>query len=98
MTRRPMNLQAIVKQYGITCSESDITPLGTGLINSTWRISAKSENRQYVLQRVNSKVFSSPQDIAINLESLRKYLSANHPRYLFVAPMNTQENKVILQA
>jgi Ser/Thr protein kinase RdoA (MazF antagonist) len=93
-----MNLASIVKEYGIICSESDIAPLGSGLINSTWKINSREEKRNCVLQRVNTKVFSSPRDIAGNLESLRKYLHVNHPDYLFIAPLHTRDNKTIIEA
>jgi Ser/Thr protein kinase RdoA (MazF antagonist) len=98
MEETTMNLQNVVKEYGIICSESDITALGTGLINSTWKINAKTEKRNYVLQSINTKVFSSPRDIASNLELLRKYLHAKHPDYLFISPLHTQDDKIIIEA
>lgn len=77
--------QNILAAYGLNADDCTIALFGSGLINHTWKITCGS--RQYILQRINTAVFKSPQDIADNLIALQKYLQATAPHYLFVAPL-----------
>ena len=67
----------ILKQFGIS---GTAVPIGHGHINKTYKVGS------YILQRINNKVFTKPEDIANNLEYARQYLVENHPGYLFIAP------------
>lgn len=78
----------ILLQYGIRVPNEKIKPLGEGLINSTWKVEA-DQHREYVLQRVNNKVFKEPRHIAHNLEQLKRYVAQTEPGYKFVAPLPT---------
>lgn len=59
--------------------------IGSGLINNTFKVSAGS--KQYILQRLNENVFTSPTFIDDNLTILAAYFKKNHPSYLFTAPV-----------
>ncbi|QEC54427.1 aminoglycoside phosphotransferase family protein [Flavisolibacter ginsenosidimutans] len=72
-------VEKILAAYGLT--PDTVEPLGNGLINRTWKVTAGNE--QYVLQRVNQNVFQQPQHIATNLEEIGNYLAKHHPAYLF---------------
>jgi thiamine kinase-like enzyme len=69
----------ILEQFGITGSP---IPIGNGHINKTYKVGS------YILQRINNKVFTKPEIIASNLELARQHLAANHPDYLFIAPLH----------
>ena len=58
---------------------------GTGLINTTWKITAG--DKSYILQRVNDKVFKEPLAISHNIGLVAEHLKKNHPDYLFIAPV-----------
>ena len=77
---------AILKNFGLA-EDSQIDPLTSGLINSTWKIT--DGEREFVLQQVNTNVFRKPYDLAANIRMLHEYLKKNSPNYLFVAPLPT---------
>lgn len=83
--------QTILSAYNLNADNCSIAPFGSGLINHTWKISCGNE--QYILQRINTAVFKSPQDIADNLVALQEYLLETALAYLFAAPVATTENK-----
>lgn len=63
------------------------TPFGSGLINSTWHV-ADGDN-EYILQRVNDRIFKNPRHIADNIETIAAYLRQHHPAYFFVKAVET---------
>jgi Ser/Thr protein kinase RdoA (MazF antagonist) len=52
---------------------TEISPLGNGLINDTFLVSTESSH--FVLQRINRKVFSAPDQIMDNLIKLNQHLA-----------------------
>lgn len=60
-------------------------PLGTGLINTTWKIVTAAGS--YVLQQVNLRVFPEPERMHANLRMLRDYLQVQAPAYPFLTPL-----------
>jgi len=85
-------LEKVLSSYGITAAV--IKAHGSGLIHNTWKISDKSQD--YILQRVNDKVFKEPQYIAYNIQAIAFWLQKNHPEYFFVAPVETKNNGSLL--
>ena len=67
---------------------------GSGLINNTWKIHNQSGN--YILQRINEKVFENPSHISSNIDLIASWLEKNHPEYFFVAPIKTKNGESIL--
>jgi Ser/Thr protein kinase RdoA (MazF antagonist) len=84
----------ILPQYGLDPEQFHIKPYGTGLINHTWRISNSYED--YILQRINNKVFKQPQDIAFNVHTTAQYFKQHHPDYLFTVPIPTLKNEQLV--
>ena len=80
-------MQQVLNEYGFPGKGSVIRPLGNGLINATWLV--ESNNKKYVLQKINRDVFSSPEDIAYNIRLLANYFREQHPGYLFTEPLHT---------
>jgi Ser/Thr protein kinase RdoA (MazF antagonist) len=77
-------LNQILEQFGINVLNYQIEEYGSGLINSTWKISGEKD---YILQRINTDVFKQPEAIAENLSQLQYYLNTQYPDYLFAAPL-----------
>lgn len=75
----------ILSVYGLDADQTKVQSFGDGLINHTWKVNSGKEN--YILQKVNNKVFKNPADIDKNLSMLSKYLSKEDPEYLFVSPV-----------
>jgi thiamine kinase-like enzyme len=76
---------SILSLYGIDESEYSVKPFGNGLINHTWKII--SAGKEFLLQKINQKIFKSPADIMDNCSQLSDYFRTNHPDYLFVGPL-----------
>lgn len=85
----------ILTAYGLQPDECEVHPFGSGLINSTWKVSHKGSS--YILQRINHLVFKKPELIAQNIDTIGSYLQQYHPGYFFVQPVRTtdQQNMVI---
>src|SRR5260221_10939370 len=60
--------------------ELKISPIGSGHIHQTYKVEGKNN---FILQRVNKKVFTQPEIIASNNRIAFQYLKQHHPDYLF---------------
>src|SRR6476469_3534859 len=89
-----MQLTDIVNNFGIAATT--IKPFGTGLINNTWIVGDENSSG-YILQRVNTSIFKSPEDIAYNIRLIADHLAKHHPDYLFVSPLQTAGGQDILK-
>ena len=63
-------LKNVLQQFGIN-DATNITPFGEGLINKTYLV--KATNNQYILQHINSQVFTDVEAIDANMECLYKH-------------------------
>ncbi|MBG9376036.1 aminoglycoside phosphotransferase family protein [Panacibacter sp. DH6] len=81
----------ILKRFSLNTDEVQIQPFGSGLINHTWLV--KNGPKQYILQRINTQVFTLPQNIDNNISRLATYLHKHSPGYLFTTPINTTDHK-----
>ncbi len=82
-------IEAVLLEYGINIKECKVVSYGSGLINNTWII--KKEKDEYILQRINHKVFNKPEYIAENIHAISEYFKINFPAYLFVSPVKTKK-------
>lgn len=83
-------VQSILPEFPIGGNDFWLEPFGSGLINKTWRI--RTEQKDYILQRINDEVFREPRLIAENVRRIADYLQKNHPDYLFIVPVKTTRN------
>jgi len=77
-------LSTVLQKYGIEPGTVPATPYGSGLINNTWKVNVN--DKQYILQRINSDVFKNPRDIAHNIRLIGNYLKNEYPEYPFIMP------------
>lgn len=87
-------LENILAAYSLNNDECAVAPFGSGLINHTWKVKCGQE--QYILQRINTTIFKSPQDIADNLVAVQQYLHRTAPNYLFAAPLPTSASNYLV--
>lgn len=83
---------AVLNAYGL--AGAAVEPLGGGLINHTWKVTAN--HRHYVLQRLNQNVFRRPSDIAFNVKLIGDYLQERHPGYFFARPLLSAEGREMI--
>ena len=65
-------LKHVISQYGVNPSESQVSQLGNGLINSTYLV--KSPNKNFVLQKINQGVFKQAKQVIANAELIDQFL------------------------
>src|SRR5258708_34053779 len=78
---------SVLSQYGLDISNCSVIPFGNGLINHSWKINCGGG--EFLLQKINHQIFRKPSDIMDNCMLLSDFFRANHPDYLFVAPLTT---------
>lgn len=81
--------------FGIPPHSFEIKNFGSGLINHTWLITTK--DKRYILQKINTHVFTSPQSIDKNMNAVADYIKQHSPEYLFTAPLHNVYNKSLIQ-
>jgi Ser/Thr protein kinase RdoA (MazF antagonist) len=86
--------KTVLSAFGIDADSSAVVPFGSGLINGTWKVCAGDD--AYILQRINTNIFKSPQAIADNLVSLQSYLTQTAPGYMFAAPLPTTNGNYLV--
>jgi Ser/Thr protein kinase RdoA (MazF antagonist) len=79
----------ICSAYGWTNPKFSI--IQTGLINKTWKVTTSEGD--FILQKVNTSVFTNPVAIDENLKALFNFSNQFFPNYLFVSPIQSTENK-----
>ncbi|MEO6134303.1 MAG: aminoglycoside phosphotransferase family protein [Ginsengibacter sp.] len=87
-------IEEIYSAYNIDKDKFEITPIGNGLINQTWRV--KNGQHDYILQRINTNVFKSPEAIAHNVNVVAKYLQQKYPSYLFTVPVKAVDGRELI--
>jgi len=88
-------LDQILTAYGFS-PDCPITPHGSGLINRTWLIQTTKGN--FILQQINSEVFSQPEFIAENIERVSSWLTTHYPNAVFPRPVTALNNQTLVQA
>lgn len=83
----------VLKAYGLDDRQCVVESLSTGLINATWKISIGDV--AYILQKINTNVFKTPDKLTHNVLMLRDHLALHYPHYLFVAPRATVANQFL---
>jgi Ser/Thr protein kinase RdoA (MazF antagonist) len=81
--------QSVLPVFGLTEKKVKLEAFGSGLINSTWKVTTTSD--EYILQRLNNLVFSEPEDIAYNISLIATYLKQHYPDYSFAAPITSDD-------
>jgi len=84
-------ISSILATYGLHFEACAIETLSTGLINATWKVTEGEQ--QFILQRVNNKVFKEPYQLSENISKLKEYLTKTSPAYLFVSPIKNAQNE-----
>lgn len=80
--------------FGIAVDSANISIIGDGLINDTWKV--HSAGVSYVLQRVNHNVFKQPALIDDNLRQIADNIANNAQSYLFTAPLPNKAGETLV--
>jgi hypothetical protein len=89
LNKKNLDLEHISKLFGLEPDNYTFKPFGSGHINATFLLESISENKRFVLQKININVFKKPEIIAINVGNTSDFLAKNHPEYLFIHQIKT---------
>lgn len=84
------NIQEVLNGFGLGFNNDQIKPLGNGHINQTYLLDGPVK---FVLQRINTNVFTRPEIIASNLKNASHHLNKNYPGYLFLNAAKTKSGE-----
>lgn len=84
----------VIQSFGIDTGALTVSPVHQGLINNTWKVSAAG--KEYILQKINNKVFKQPQDIADNISVIADHLAGKNPAYIFTSPLKTPSGRPLV--
>lgn len=87
-------LYNVLANYGFEEEHCSIEDFGSGLINNTCLVRHHSGN--YILQRVNDKVFKEPFLIANNIDKIQHCINQTDDSYYFAAPSRTLKGESML--
>lgn len=75
--KAPDDLIDIAGRFTTTCAAAFIQPFGSGNINDTFLVTPGSGNeRKFVLQRLNTHVFKSPELVMQNMRTVTEHIEA----------------------
>ncbi|MBK9761634.1 MAG: aminoglycoside phosphotransferase family protein [Flavobacteriales bacterium] len=86
-------LQTLCDHFGIALNGHDCIPFGSGLINRTYLLKDRNHHDDWILQQVNTTVFTRPELIAYNNYLASEHLRVHHPDYLFMSGKRTTTGK-----
>ncbi len=75
----------VLALFGLDADYCSVAVINHGLINHTWKVMA--EESEFILQQINTRIFTKPEWIAENISRINAFLQQHHPHYLFVAPL-----------
>jgi Ser/Thr protein kinase RdoA (MazF antagonist) len=88
-------LPTVLSAYGFNMDSTLIESFGSGLINHTWKVT--TAHHAFILQKVNTEVFKTPESIADNIKRVADFLKQHHPDYYFVSPLLTHQGSAMLE-
>lgn len=86
----------VLKGFDLAGPDTKYSLFGGGLINNTWKVS--TADKDFILQQINTDIFSAPEKIIDNMVNLQNYLNQKSPEYLFVGPVKTGSGQSVLYA
>jgi len=75
-------LNHVLLNYQCSIDNSSVSPLGNGLINSTYLV--RNNNANFVLQRINKNVFKYPEQVIENAELINQHLLAKKQNHHYL--------------
>ena len=68
------NYPEILDAFALPEGERSAVPFGNGHINNTFLIRIAGTDKQYILQRINSYVFTHPKEVMENMQHVTSFL------------------------
>ena len=90
-----MSEQRIFENFDIKEKFISVIPYGNGHINDTFLVQTKGKIKvkQYILQRINHRVFKNVEGLMNNIEIVTAYVNINSPSNVYQKIIKTKDNK-----
>ena len=90
-----MSEQRIFENFDIKEKFISVIPYGNGHINDTFLVQTKGKIKvkQYILQRINHRVFKNVEGLMNNIEIVTAYVNINSPGNVYQKIIKTKDNK-----
>ena len=72
-----MEAVKLLKQYFLADDQFSIQPIKNGLINATFEVNDISQNKKFILQKINTHIFTQPEAIVENHLTINQNLLEN---------------------
>ena len=82
---------------GRSFHEFAVVPLGAGLINQSYKITSQYSGDSFLLQKINTHVFTEPENVQNNYELIWKYISANSVDFYMPEPKYFPDNQTLFR-
>lgn len=86
-------MDKVLRAFGLDPAQSELRPLHAGHIHTTFHVSGR---RQYILQRINTRVFQDPEAIIRNNDRAARHLSEHRPGYRFLQPLPAPDGRKLV--
>ena len=86
------DIDQILRAFGLDADNYQAASFGSGLIHATFNITRQG-TPEFILQKVNHRVFRHPEDIAHNINILGRYLAHHASSYTFTIPVKTLDEE-----
>lgn len=90
MSNKNIDYTSIFKAFAVDGDPLSFTPCKIGLINTTYFV--KTENSEYVLQRINTNVFKKPWEVMANYAAVTEHLQKKNIPTLHLVPTKDGKN------
>ncbi|MEO6682608.1 MAG: aminoglycoside phosphotransferase family protein [Ginsengibacter sp.] len=88
-------IDKIFAHFGLDEKNIKTEPIGSGLINETWRV--RGSNLDLILQKINHAIFKNPEAITDNIHHISSYLKEHYPDYLFPKTLPGKNNQELVK-
>lgn len=92
-------LLPIIQRFQIEGQASHIAPIEIGHINETYKLTLKNResDNDFVLQKINTQIFKSPQDVMENITKVGQFLKEkNYPKEILM-PIQSVDNQYFIK-
>ncbi len=88
-----MDFIEVIRNFFPNRETASCVPFGNGHINSTFKLSLENETQEYILQKINTKVFKNPQQIVQNHFKIQNHINTDNIEIPFL--INLKENQYL---
>ena len=91
-----MELNDIIAAF-ITTNNYELTSITDGLINTTYLLENKDQEKKFILQKINNHVFKQPEVVVNNHLMINEVLRSNNYQFEIIEPIPSLTGKILVK-